>query len=130
MAHRAVRVGAAAMGVLAASFALGAPAAFAKGPAPKVSASASSSCAVTGTVSWKKLMATSIEWTLYENGTPIGSGSTSGGVLPSPQSTTFTLTTSTSTNAFFVTAELKMGADQVGPLGTSRTINANCAPLA
>ncbi len=130
MAHRAVRLAGAAIGVIAASFALDAPSAFAKGPAPKVSASASSSCLVTGTTTLKHATGTSIIWTLYENGNVLAVSSTGGSVLSGSQSTTFTLTTSPSANTFFVTAQLKLGADPVGPLGTSKTINANCAPLA
>jgi hypothetical protein len=134
MAHRAVRLTGAAIGVIAGSFALSAPAAFAKGPppgkgaAPKVSASASPSCLVTVTASWNNQTVTSIIWTLYENGnaTAFPVHSIGGPVQPSPQSTTWQLPASTKSNSFFVTAELKNGATQVGALGTSTTFNANC----
>ena len=141
MAPRAVRLAGAAFGVIAGSLVLNAPAAFAKGPPPRVSASASSSCLVTATSSfWKnmtKMTVTSITWTLDENGNIVAAvGDTADlGVLSSPQSTAasnlvgggWTLTTSASTNAFWVTAQLMNGATPVGSLGTSKTINASCA---
>jgi len=139
MAPRAVRLAGAAIGVIAGSLALCAPAAFANGPPPKVSASASSSCLVTATASfWKnmtKMTVTSITWTLDKNGTIVAGGDTADlGVLSSPQSTAasnlvgggWTLTTSASTNAFSVTAQLWNGATPVGS-ATSKTITANCA---
>lgn len=134
MAHRAVRLTGAALGVIAGSLALTAPAAFAKGPppgkgpAPKVSASVSPSCLVTVTASWNNQTVTTIVWTLYENGsaTAFPVHSTGGPVQPSPQSTTWQLPASAKSNSFVVTAELKDGATQVGALGTSNTINANC----
>jgi hypothetical protein len=136
MAPRAVRLAGAAIGVIAGSLALNAPAAFAKGPPPTVSASASSSCLVTATASfWKNLTVTSITWTLDKNGTIVAGGDTADlGVLSSPQSTAasnlvgggWTLTTSASTNAFSVTAQLWDGATPVGS-ATSKTITANCA---
>ena len=136
MAPRAVRLAGAAFGFIAGSLVLNAPAAFAKGPPPKVSASASSSCLVTGTASfWKNLTVTSITWTLDENGKIVaGGGTAESGVLSSPQSTAasnlagggWTLTTSASTNAFSVTVQLWNGASQVDS-ATSKTITANCA---
>jgi hypothetical protein len=131
MAHRAVRLAGAAIGVIAASLAVYAPAAFAKGPPPKGSVSASSSCLVTGTASWKNQPVDAINWTLYENGMPVATADTSlMGVLPSPQSTDsavanppngWQLMTSPNTNAFSVTVQLKSGANQLGS-ATSRTM--------
>lgn len=113
--------------VVAVAAALFIPSASAKGPSPKASLTASSTCLLSASVSWKNLTVTEVVWTLDENGVQRTGGFSQGlGALSSPQTAAWPLPGSGTASAFTVTAQLLDGSTQVG-VATSRSISANCA---
>ena len=127
MSSPIIRKVAAVFAVVTVAAALSSSPAVAKGPSPKASLTASSSCLLTATVSWKNLTVTEVVWSLNENGTMVAGGFNSGfGSLSSPQSTGFQRTPSATANSFSVTAQLLDGATQVGT-ATSRARSVSCS---
>lgn len=127
MSSPIIRKAAAVFAVVTVAAALSSSPAVAKGPSPKASLTASSTCLLTATVSWKNLTVTEVVWSLDENASMVAGGFTSGfGALSSPQSTAFQRTPSASANTFSVTAQLLDGPTQVGT-ATSRARTVNCS---
>ena len=121
-----IRKAVVACAVLTLATALSSPPAFARGGGPKASLTASSSCLLTATVSWRKLTVTQVNWTLDRDNVVAGGGFSSGfGALSSPQSISFQQTTSVAAHTFRVTAALFDSATQVGSASTN-AVTVNC----
>ena len=105
-----------------------APAASAKGPAPKISSfSVSQRCDFSGTISWKNLTVTEIILTLNKNGAGDGQAFIQNtGVLSSPATGFVSGAASLASSSFTLTATLWDGATQVGTATTSKPIVAFC----